>query len=588
MKVSELNFTEIKENIKNYLANNPDFTDYNFEGSGLSLLLDILAYNTYYNMFYMNMAINENFLGTAIKRGSLASIAKNFGYTPKGRTSARIKTVIEITEPVISLQNGNKIILDKRTATFTVGSDNQQYTFTPVQSYTLESQNGKYNAEIELIEGVWIKQTYQAGLSKYIIPEFNIDLSTVEVYEITQNNETIPYTRFNNLKTLNSDSQIFYIFETPFQTYEVLFGDGILGKVPSPGSTIQIYYKTSAGEAANDLSNITYSGNLIDGRFGQQDINYLTIIPSYGGSEPESLDSIRKNTLNAYYAQERAVTINDYKYFLEKEYPLAQSVSVWGGQDNDPPIYGKVFISIRPKKGFTLSVSEKQRIINEIIKPRNVVTVIPEIVDPEYTFLVLDSTIKYDTRKTSIDAEQMKFSILKTIEEFANNELGKFDTYFNYSKFITQINNINPAIIGNNTFILLKKYVTFIPNLTNTYKVNFKNEIKERSFKNLVPLKMETDTTINSELDIFLEDEKGYVYAYTVNNVGEKVRRKVVGTVNYNTGNVELIMNVSGVTGRNDYTMSFIAEPKAFDVQMKYNDILIIDPTDISIRIVAQ
>jgi len=159
MKVSELNFTEIKENIKNYLANNPDFTDYNFEGSGLSLLLDILAYNTYYNMFYMNMAINENFLGTAIKRGSLASIAKNFGYTPKGRTSARIKTVIEITEPVNSLQNGNKIILDKRTATFTVGSDNQQYTFTPVQSYTLESLNGKYNAEIELIEGVWVTQT---------------------------------------------------------------------------------------------------------------------------------------------------------------------------------------------------------------------------------------------------------------------------------------------------------------------------------------------------------------------------------------------------------------------------------------------
>jgi len=588
MKVSELNFTEIKENIKNYLANNPDFTDYNFEGSGLSLLLDILAYNTYYNMFYMNMAINENFLGTAIKRGSLASIAKNFGYTPKGRTSARIKTVIEITEPVNSLQNGNKIILDKRTATFTVGSDNQQYTFTPVQSYTLESKNGKYNAEIELIEGVWVTQTYQAGLSKYIIPEFNIDLSTVEVYEVTQNNEFIPYTRFNNLKTLNSDSRIFYIFETPFQTYEILFGDGILGAVPSPGSTIQIYYKTSAGEAANDLSNIAYSGNLIDGRFGQQDINYLTIVPSYGGSEPEPLDSIRKNTLNAYYAQERAVTVNDYKYFLEKEYPLAQSVSVWGGQDNDPPIYGKVFISIRPKKGFTLSVSEKQRIINEIIKPRNVVTVIPEIVDPEYTFLVLDSTIKYDTRKTSMDAEQMKFSILETIEEFANDELGKFDTYFNYSKFITQINNINPAIIGNNTFILLKKYVTFIPNLTNTYKVNFKNEIKERSFKNLVPLKMETDTTINSELDIFLEDERGYVYAYTVNNVGEKIRRKVVGTVNYNTGNVELIMNVSGVTGRNDYTMSFIAEPKAFDVQMKYNDILIIDPTDISIRIVAQ
>ena len=588
MKVSELNFTEIKENIKNYLANNPDFTDYNFEGSGLSLLLDILAYNTYYNMFYMNMAINENFLGTAIKRGSLASIAKNFGYTPKGRTSARIKIVIEITEPVNSLQNGNKIILDKRTATFTVGSDNQQYTFTPVQSYTLESKNGKYNVEIELIEGVWVKQTYQAGLSKFIIPEFNIDLSTVEVYEITQNNEVMPYTRFNNLKTLNADSRIFYIFETPFQTYEILFGDGILGKVPSPGSTIQIYYKTSAGEAANGLSNIAYSGNLIDGRFGQQDINYLTIVPSYGGSEPEPLDSIRKNTLNAYYAQERAVTVNDYKYFLEKEYPLAQSVSVWGGQDNDPPIYGKVFISIRPKKGFTLSVSEKQRIINEIIKSRNVVTVIPEIVDPEYTFLVLDSTIKYDTRKTSMDAEQMKFSILETIEEFANNELGKFDTYFNYSKFITQINNINPAIIGNNTFILLKKYVTFIPNLTNTYKVNFKNEIKERSFKNLVPLKMKTDTTINSELDIFLEDERGYVYAYTVNNVGEKVRRKVVGTVNYNTGNVELVMNVSSVVGRNDYTMSFIAEPKAFDVQMKYNDILIIDPTDISIRIVAQ
>lgn len=585
MRVSELNFSEIKQNLKEYIANNTDFTDYNFEGSGFNILFDILAYNTYYNAFFLNMAINENFIGTAIKRGSLASLAKNFGYIPKGYTSSRMKIFIEISEPNPLKANGYVINIDK-TATFTVNGANKTYTFTPIKTYTFTSANGKYSGEIELIEGVRIKQTFISPFSKLIIPNFNIDLDTLEVYEITAENETIQYEKFSNLKTIDGTSNIYYIFETPFQEYEIYFGDGVLGTIPKNTSTIEVYYKTSDGAAANALDNVQYDGSAIDGRFVNNDIVFSTIVPSYGGSDPESLDNIRKNILTAYYAQERAVTINDYKFFLEREYPLAQSISVWGGQDNDPPIYGKVFISIKPKTGFSLSNIEKESIIS-LLKTRNVVTVIPEIVDPEYTFLMIDSSVKYDSRKTTIPADNMKINIINKIQEFNDNELTKFDTYFNYSKFITMINNIDSSIIGNITTILLKKYIPFLPNITTTYNINFKNAIKQRTFKNITPLKMETDPNINTTLDIFLEDDgDGNVYAYSISSSGEKNKIKQIGTINYTTGQALLYMNVSNIVGT-ETKMIFTVEPKEFDVQMKYNDILTIDVTDLTVKVIA-
>ncbi|MCX8008238.1 MAG: hypothetical protein N3A54_00885 [Patescibacteria group bacterium] len=585
MKVSELNFNEIKENIKNYLANNTDFTDYNFEGSGLSILIDILAYNTYYNNFFLNMAINENFIGTAIKRGSLASLARNYGYVPKGYVSARMKIFIEINETNPLKMNGNVINISN-TAVFTVKSDEKTYTFTPITSYNLVSSNGKYSGELELIEGVWLRQTFTPPFTKLIIPNFNIDISTLEVYERTLTNQYIRYSQVKDIKDLNSESYVYYIFENPFQQYEIYFGDGVLGKPPRNDSTIRVHYKTSDGSKANYLSNVKYEGLLIDGRFGPQQIVFRNVVPSYGGSDPEPLDNIRKNILNNFYAQDRAVTINDYRYFIEKEFPFAQSISVWGGQDNNPPIYGKVFVSIQPKRGFALGTVQKKELI-DLLKKRNVVTVIPEIVDPEYTFLVVDSIIKYDSRKTAINAEDMKQIILDKIEDYNYNELSKFNSYFNYSKFITMINEIDPAIIGNITTISLKKYVEYLPNTTTTYKIDFKNSLKERSLKTLTPLKMETDKSINTLLDIFIEDEQGAIYACIINNSGQKVRLKKIGEVNYNTGEIVLTMNVSNILGRTDRIMVFVAEPKIFDVNMKYNDILVIEPTDLSIRVFA-
>lgn len=586
MQLSELNFSEIKENLKSYIANNSNFTDYDFEGSGLSILLDILAANTYYNAFFHNMAINENFIGTAVKRGSLASIAENFGYTPKGYTSSRMKIIIEIEETNPSKLNGNVITIDKQ-AIFTVFDSERTYTFTPIKTYSLTSQNGKYIGELELIEGTYIEHTFTAPFDVLIIPNYNIDISTLEVFETNTLNNVTVYEKFKNLKEITPTSPIYYIFETPFQTYKIMFGDGVLGKVPENTSLVKVRYKTSVGEKANGLSNVSYGGTAIDGRFTNSNINYLTVIPSYGGSDPESMNSIRKNILNAYYAQERAVTINDYKYFLEKEYPLASSISVWGGQDNDPPIYGKVFVAIKPKKGFTLSVAEKTRIINEIIKSKNVVTVIPEIVDPEYTFMLISSSVKYDSRKTTLTADDMKIKIISEIERYSEEELGKFNSYFNYSKFITKINQIDPSIIGNITSIYLKKYIPFVPNLSTTYKINFKNAIRERSFKSIIPLKMETDKTINSLLDIYIEDENNSVYAYSITSNGLKTRIKKIGEINYNSGEIEITMNVSNVIGRTDNTMIFTVEPKEYDVNMKYNDILVIDPTDLTIRVIA-
>jgi len=589
--VSELNFSEIKENIKAFIANNSQFTDYNFEGSGLSFLLDILAYNTYYNAFYLNMAINENFLDTAVKRSSVVSIAKNLGYLPRSKKSARALVSFYINEPNHALANGNIITLEK-TNRFLAEGNNKTFTFSPIEPISVVSENGKYFFNnVELIEGVEITQTIPVlnpKTDKYIIPNFNIDTDTIEVYEnITgTSNEFVPYELVKDIKMLTPESRVFYLFETTFKTYEIVFGDGVLGRQPTPGNNILIKYKTSLGEEGNEIEKFTLSGQ-IDGRFSHQDLVFTDITKSFGGSPEEDIESIRYNTLASFKTQDRAVTVEDYKFFLERDYPLIDSFIVWGGQDNKPfPQYGKVFISFKPKDGFVLTNKQKQKILNDIIKKKNVISIIPEIVDPDYLFLMVTTTVKYSSKLTPLFSAEIVNLILDRIQEYSKTYLTKFNQTFNYSKFITYLNESNLAIIGNLTKIRLRKNIPVILNKAINYNVNFQNKIQPGSIQTLYPFKSSSDETLNfTTLDLYIDDDfQGNLRIYRIGPQGEKfVLKEKIGTVNYETGFVQLYnLNFSSTTNT-DSTIDLICEPKELDINSEQNTIITIVDTDIKI-----
>jgi hypothetical protein len=372
--VSDLDFETIRANIAAYIANNTTFTDYNFEGSGLALILDILAYNTHYNAVYLNMALNENFIDTAQTRSSIVSIAKNLGYTPRSRKSAisNISFRIPTTDP-----ENTSLTLDK-TTNFTGDIDGTTYIFQPVVAYTSRVSGGYYTfTDVRLREGsrftIRYPITATAG-EKFFINNFNIDTDSIEVYvkELGQTGDLQTYNLVSDITILDSEEQIFYLFESVDRNYIIQFGDGVLGKKPEAGDTVLITFQTSSGEAANGISKFTLSTTIGTGRdvgletFGSSDIVYDNVEVSHSGSAEEGIESIRTSALNNFYTQGRAVTAEDYKFFLERDYPQAESISVWGGQDNVPPIYGKVFISFKPKKGFRVTNSVKQKFFSFI------------------------------------------------------------------------------------------------------------------------------------------------------------------------------------------------------------------------------
>lgn len=589
--VSELNFDEIKENLKAFVADNSDFTDYDFEGSGLSFLFDILAYNTYYNAFYLNMAINENFLDTAIKRSSVVSIAKNLGYTPRGKKSAVAFISFYINEPDLNKANGYTITLEKNNL-FSAETTERTFSFSPTEPHTVSSVNGRYYFnDIELIEGTELSKTFPVTNSKtdkYIIENFDIDPTTIEVFELVSGSqgELIKYDLVTDIKKLTPETRIYYLFETTFKTYEIVFGDGVLGATPTPGNIILIKYKTSCGEKGNGINSFTLS-NLIDGRFSDNNLVFTNIQKSFGGAEEESIETIKYNAIASFKTQDRAVTAEDYKFFLMRDYSLIETLNVWGGQDNKPyPQYGKVFFSFKPKDGFVLTNTQKQKILNDIIKTKNIVSIIPEIVDPEYLFLIINTTIKYQSKLTNLYAADIANIIEDRIQEYAKTELTKFSKNFNYSKFITFLNESNPAIIGNLTKIKLRKNLPVVKNKAINYVINFQNRILPGSFQTLQQFKSSTDISLNfTTLDLFLDDDfKGNVRIYRIGPTGEKiVLKNNVGTINYETGIVQLYNINFSDTSTFDNTINFVIEPREYDINSEQNTIITIIKPDLKI-----
>jgi hypothetical protein len=480
LRVTELDFDTIKNNLKAFLKQQSEFTDYDFDGAGLNILLDILAYNTHYNAYYLNMVANESFLDTAILRESAVSHAKTLGYTPY---STRAPVAI------INLL-ANSTTTSAGTLTLAAGYgflsnqiDSKAYNFVVLDDVTATKANSSYLFEnLEIYEGQLVSYsfTYDQGSNPkqvFTIPDTNIDTTTIKV-SVTpsaSNTATESYEKVTDVLDITATSEVFFLQEERGGKYQIYFGNNVVGKALPDGSIVNVTYLLTSGTASNKANNFIALSSAVDSL--SEALTNFTITPisaASGGADRESVDNIKFSAAARFSTQNRLITYKDYETYILNNYPNIDSISVWGGQDNEPPIYGKVFISMKPKENYYISEAEKQRIIDEIITPKAIVAVQSEILDPEFLYLVLDLKAQYDSKKTTDTLPALTTKIRNAIINYADTFLNKFDSKFVDSKLETVVDNVDRnAIIGNHVITRVQKRFEPELNVSQSYTINF-------------------------------------------------------------------------------------------------------------------
>jgi hypothetical protein len=494
LKVTELDFDRIKENLKNYLrdpAVNTEFRDYDFEASGLNVLLDILAYNTHYNSYYLNMVANESFLDTALLRNSVVSHAKSLGYTPYSAKSP--VAYVNVTAPSNNNTPGT-LVIPYGYNFYSEQVDGTSYNFVVLEDTIATKANSSYFFEnLKIQEGQLINYRFTYNeqtnpLTIFTLPDDNVDIETLRVlvYPSSSSDEFTVYKKNIDILDINSESEVYFIQESREEKYQIYFGNNIVGKKIDNGSVIVVSYLVTNGETANKANNFVFSDILTDSL--DEDIEIFTVnsvSEAAGGSSRETIDSIRKSALAQYSTQNRLITYNDYESYLKTNYPALDSISVWGGEEENPPIFGKVFISLKPKNNYFLSELEKTRIIDEIIKPKSIVSVDVLMKEPELLYLKVENNVKYDPNKTIISQESLKTLIKNSVINYFNTNVNKFNLTFVLSKLQEDINNVEKnSIIGVETNLKLEKRFKPELNLLRTYNVNFNTSLFRGNINN--------------------------------------------------------------------------------------------------------
>ena len=485
LRVTELDFDQIKQNLKTYLQAQSEFTDYDFEGSGLSVLLDILAYNTHYQAYYLNMIANEAFLDTALLRDSVISHAKTLGYVPYSR-KASIATIDftantnSNTSATLTIPKGFRFLSNE--------IDGVSYGFVTLEEAIATKANSNFSfISLPIYEGQLVTYTYtydQATNPKQIfsIPDEGVDTTTitVTVQPTSTNTSTEVFTLASDASETVSTSPVFYLQEGRSKKYDIYFGNDVIGKSIADGSFVSISYLITNGTLANKANNFVATGTLVDS-LGNSLSNF-TINPiseASGGAERESVDEIKFSAPLQYTTQNRLVTTKDYESYIKKNYPSIDSLSVWGGEDEVPRVYGKVFISLKPKENYYINEAEKQRIIDEIINPKAIISVSSEIRDPDYLYILLNNTVNYDPKKTTLTELQLSTQIRSAVVSYKQTYLNKFNATFALSRIQDQIDGVDSSsIIGSETVVKLQKRVTPELNTSSNYTVTFGVPIK--------------------------------------------------------------------------------------------------------------
>ena len=487
IQVTDLEFDGIKSNLKAYLSAQSQFQDYDFEGSGMSVLLDILAYNTHYMGYYANMLGNEMFLDSATLRESIVSHAKAMGVTPTSVKPATAKLDFVFTPgslpPSLTIEKNTK---------FVSKINGLKYKFVTTKSTTVpRSVNDTYAVTgIEIMEGAVLTKSYTVDASdpiqRFIIPNADVDLDTliVNIQTSASNSKVDTFTNGNNIDvtTVKSTDRVYWVHEIEKSHYEITFGDGAVGRQLSDGNIIFIEYLVTSGSVANG-ANLFNANTTVAGLNPSQYIQ-STNTAAIGGSDIQSNDSLKFLTPKLYSAQKRACTADDYKAILLEQRPDIESITTYGGEDADPIQYGKVFIAIKPTGNTVYSDIAKEAIINDVLKQTNVVTVIPELVDPTFFYLQLDVTINYDPITNLTDEVTLKSNINASIQNYLQDNLEKFDQKFRYSQLTREIDNTDSSIRNNKTMVRYAQRIypaTF--GVPAAYTIDFNNPILQGCFK---------------------------------------------------------------------------------------------------------
>lgn len=580
LNVTELDFDQIKSNLKDYFKNNPDgeYNDWDFEGSGLSHLLDVLAYNTHYNAVVAHNAMNESFIDSAQIRSNVVSRAKLLGYTPRSRTASMAS--VRLTFPGEANKNKTTFTLYKG-QTLTTAADGVTHVYVTRDDYTsvLDETNRQYVFDnVVIYQGRMKESTFviESGdiEQRFIIedPKIDLDHLTVEVFDNAYSTSVEVYKQFTSLSNLGPETTAYFISENYDGNYEIRFGDNIFGKKPASLSIIKIKYLSSQGSESNGANVFTWTSP------GAVTPQIHTISSSTNGSEKENIESIRRNAPLSFTSQNRAVTSGDYKTLIRQILNNIETVSVWGGEDNTPPQYGKVYISIKPYNALALTELDKKFLLNSLEEKR-VIGIEPVLVDPEYTNIYFDVMFKYDSTRTSLSGGQISTNVETILNDFNTNYLQQFDGVFMFSRLLSAVDAADVSIV--NSFIRVFVYKTAVFNYGNLqstpidFQMELYGEIDQKD-----PM-LYSDSWVYDGINLTLEDEPipGSLHErnlYAFNLGSDKIKRvyfKSLGTVNIKTG----LVSIDPLPINRNESINIHVIPASNDVISKRNKLLSID-----------
>jgi len=588
INITDLDFDNVSDSLKEYLKGQSTLKDYDFEGSNLAVLVDLLAYSAHTSAFNANMVASEMFLDTAQIRKNVVSRAKELGYTPSSRTSAKASFDLTVTSPTVGGVTPSSLTIN-RGHEFTTVFDGTSYTFIVLDNQTITPTTGQFKFEdLEIYQGKLSSDIYrydnQVSNQRFPMLNSNVDTSTVTV-NITSNNTVTAWSKAGDLTGITSNSNVWYLQENDDGLFELYFGDGVIGAEPKDGDLITISYLVTDTNHANGANVFSMSTSIN----GNSAVTFTNTVSASGGKDIETPDQIKFSASKFYTSQNRLVTVQDYKAKLQELYPGADSIAVWGGEDNDPPKYGKVFVALKPSQfSNNLTTAEKSTLTNSL-SDLSVLTVRPQIVDAEILQILLSTNFKYDPTKTSQTKSALETLVRAAILSFDDSELSGFDTLFRHSQLTTKIDGTETSILSNITNVKLRKnHVATVDGTASDIKLDFGNAAyNPHSGHNMSGGGILSTTGFflsgDSNNYFFDEDGSGNVRRYYLNGSTRVYSDNTAGTIIYSTGVVSINSLTYSSTSNTDSSIDFTMIPSSNDVISTKNQLLDITASEISV-----
>ncbi len=596
LNVTELDFDQIKRNLKNFLKQQTEFTDHDFEGSGLNTLLDVLAYNTHYNAMNAHYSLNEAFLDSAQIRGNVVTRAKLLGYTPRSILAPRatINLVVDLAGENAATQGATSSLVLPRGTKFTSTVSGESFDFVTLNNSTGTQSGTKFTfSNVTIAEGTYKTLLYRVDndieSQKFQLGDADADTSTLRV-RVQQNEQSLThdvYAKFESLLNVDSTSQIYYLQENPSELFEIYFGDGVIGRKPVNNNIVTLDYVFTKGPEANGASIFNISGNLSNsGGTALVNSTYTvtTLTNASGGTEKETMESVRFNAPLTFTSQNRAVTAEDYKAIILKSFSNISSISTWGGEDNDPVDFGSVYISIKPLTADVLTAEEKSQITDNVLKGKNIVSITPEIVDAAFTDLELDVFVKYNPNLTDRSSVDIQTLIKDVIADYNFNNLNKFDGVFRHSQLTKAIDSADPAILNS----------TVRPFMFQNVALNATANANDHALTFAAPFYQagnSTDFILNSSA-FLINNENHFFGDVPIDGSSERqvIIYKIVDDVNITTnpdvGRIDLdkgTLTLKGFAIDSATTVRLTLTPNSLDIAPKRNQLLRIDPARVTV-----